>query len=186
MEAAVAEEFGVSVIPVREAVRELSAMGIVEITPNRGARVREVKLEETIQALRVKAEMEGLAAETAAPVLKGRCQSLRKTVDAIIQAAKDHDYVAFQRHNQRFHVTVIEAAANPVVERVWHSLAFEVRTRFILDYLQCVDVSDIAREHEPMLEALDAGDAERAAELLRSHADGLIRYLREEAEVAVA
>ena len=177
IEAEVASEMQVSSIPVREAIRELVAMGILQSEPHRGAWVREVSLSETIQAFRVRAVLEPLAADSATPQLQGRCRELRRVVKAIIHASRRRDFAEFQHYNQIFHRTIVEASGNGVLLRVWDSLAFEVRTRFTMDYLTTVDPVMIARQHESIVESLDSGDAGRAAALLQSHSNGLVEYL---------
>jgi DNA-binding GntR family transcriptional regulator len=69
VEARIAEELHVSTIPVREAIRELVAKRVLEYLVHRGARVREVSMAETIDALRVKAVLEALAARLGGPKL---------------------------------------------------------------------------------------------------------------------
>lgn len=181
IEARVAEEFGVSTIPVREAIRELVAMGLLQCEPHRGALVRKVQLQETIEALNVRAALEPLAARAACPRLQGRCNMLREVVGAIVDAARRHDFVAFQHHNQVFHRTIFEASESNVLLRFWDLLAFEVRTRMILEYLTTVDPIALAEEHESIVKAFEEGDAKKAAALLQSHSRGLIRYLRQRA-----
>jgi len=180
VEAKIAEEMGTSSIPVREAIRELVAMRILESAPHRGAWVRQVSLQETIEAFEIRASLEPLAAEPAAQKLKGKCSSMRRTVRAIVAAARKADFAEFQHHNQVFHRTIIETSGNQVLLRVWDSLAFEVRTRFVMDFLTTADPIVIAREHEPIAEAFELGDEDRAAALLRSHSNGLVQYLRQQ------
>ena len=177
IEAEVAAEMSVSSIPVREAIRELVAMGVLQSAPHRGAWVRQVSLLETIQAFRIRSVLEPLAVESAAPRLRHQCQALRRVVKRIIAAARKRDFASYQHHNQLFHRAIVEASGNQVLLRVWDSLAFEVRTRFTMDYLTTVDPVAIAREHEPIVAALDRGDAAKAADLLRSHSTGLVDYL---------
>jgi len=178
VEAEVASEMQTSSIPVREAIRELVAMGILQFAPHHGAWVRQVSLLETIQAFQVRSVLEPLAAESAVPRLSGKCQQLRCVVQRIVEAAKKRDFAAFQQQNQVFHRAIVEASDNQVLLRVWDSLAFEVRTRFTMDYLTTMDPVAIAREHEPIVAALDRGDAVEAAALLRSHSSELVDYLR--------
>ncbi|MFO8012249.1 MAG: GntR family transcriptional regulator [Phycisphaerae bacterium] len=180
VEAALAEEFGVSAIPVREAIRELVAIGVLESEPHRGAWVRQVSLSETVQALEVKAVLEALAVRTATRRLRSRCQALRKAVEHIVAAAERRDFAAFQEANEIFHRTIVEASGNRVLLKAWRSLAFDVRTRFIMDYMETVDPVAIAREHEVVVAALEADDAGRTAGLLASHANHLVAYLRAE------
>jgi DNA-binding GntR family transcriptional regulator len=181
IEAKIARQMGTSSIPVREAIRELMAMGMLEAAPHRGAWVREVSLQETIQAFEVRAVLEPLAVASAAPRLRGKCGPLRRAVRALVAAAREDDFAEFQHHNQVFHRTIVEASGNRVLLRVWDSLAFEVRTRFVMDFLTTVDPVAIAREHEPVIDALDRGDAKQAAALLRSHSSGLVQYLCDQA-----
>lgn len=182
VEANVTREFDVSAIPVREAIRELVAMGVLDAAPHKGAWVRQVTVPETIEAFRVRAALETLAAKTAADALRNNCRSLRKICRAIVAAAKRRDFDTFQHENQSFHRTIVEASGNGVLLRVWDSLGFEIRTRFTMEFLKTADPTAIAREHEPIVDALDAGAATRAAQLLESHSNGLVKYLQMEAK----
>jgi DNA-binding GntR family transcriptional regulator len=177
IEARIAEELHVSTIPVREAIRELVAKRVLEYLVHRGARVRAVSMSETVDALRVKAVLEALAARLAGARLQERLPMLREYVQPILQSAFRHDFVEYQNQNQLFHRTIVEASGNQILLNQWDSLAFEVRTRFILDYLKVVDSYVLAREHEDILQAIEKQDPERVASLLMSHANGLVEYL---------
>ena len=178
METSLAKQLGVSSIPVREAIRELVAMGVLEAERNRGAWVRKVSLAETLEALQVRAALESLAAQTAAPRLAGRCAPLRRVARQIVAAARKRDFVAFQHENQRFHRMIVEASGNGVLLRLWDSLAFEVRTRFVLEHVTSDDPITLARQHELIAEALENGQAKKAASLLQSHSQEMVRSLR--------
>lgn len=178
VEARVCEELGVSSIPVREAIRELVAMGVLAAATHKGAWVREVSLQETVEALEVKAALEALAARLAGPRLKGNCAVLRRICAAILEATERRDFVAYQQCNQAFHRHIVEMAGNAALARTWSSLAFEVRTRFIMDFVANGDAATIASEHEPIVEAFEAGNAQQAAGLLATHASDLIAYLQ--------
>jgi DNA-binding GntR family transcriptional regulator len=175
---AIAAELGVSSIPVREATRELVAMGILDADHNRGCWVREVSIPETIQALEVRAALESLAARLAAPALETRIPRLRELVAGIVDAAKRRDFVAFQQENQAFHREIVEASGNRILLKQWQALAFDVRTRAIMDYLIAVDPVEIAQEHGEIVDAFEAGDAICAAALLAEHSGHLMAHLR--------
>ena len=177
VEARIAEELHVSTIPVREAIRELVARRVLEYLVHRGARVREVSMAETIDALRVKAVLEALAARLAGPRLMPLVPRLRSYIQLILDSAVRHDFVEFQDQNQHFHRTIVEASGNQILLAQWDSLAFEVRTRFLLDYLQAVDPQVLAREHADILLAIEDGETETVASLLMSHANHLVEYL---------
>jgi DNA-binding GntR family transcriptional regulator len=180
VEATLVKEFAISATPVREAIRELVAMSVLEAQNNKGASVRQVRLSETIESFAVRAALEALAARTAAPCLKGRGQELRRMANAIVESARHRDFTAFQEHNQQFHRTIVEAADNSVLLKTWDSLFFQVRTRFTMDYLASADPVAIAREHRPIADSLDSGDPDRAASLLASHSNHLVQFLKAE------
>jgi DNA-binding GntR family transcriptional regulator len=177
VEAALAAELGVSSIPVREAIRELVAMGILEFAQHRGAWVRKVSLQETIDTLMVRAAIEPLAARTAVDRLRGHCSVLRTALRGILDAARRRDLAGFQHCNQQLHRAIVEASGSSVFLRVWDSMAYQVRTRFTLQYLTEVDPVVLAKEHEEIVDAIEEGDAKRAATLLRSHSSDLVDYL---------
>ncbi len=110
VEAQIASELQVSPIPIREAIRELVAMGVLHSEIHRGAWVREVSLPETIEALEVRSALDVLAVRKVAKRLRGQCGPLRQIVAAIVDAAKQRDFVAFQQHNQSFHRHILEQA----------------------------------------------------------------------------
>jgi DNA-binding GntR family transcriptional regulator len=120
-----ASEFGVSRTPVREALRQLQATGLVELLPNRGAVVRGPSAREIREAYEVRAELEGLAADLAAVRISDRdlvrlqeAQTLfRKSVTALIarrarRPAPWKDESVWVRANDLFHQTILDAAAN--------------------------------------------------------------------------
>jgi DNA-binding GntR family transcriptional regulator len=180
VEARIATELNVSTIPVREAIRELAAMRVLDYKVHRGARVREVTVSETVDALRVKAVLEALAAQLAGEKLTGVLESLRRSSDQIQGAARRHDWVEYQDQNQVFHRLIVESAGNQILLNLWDTLAFDVRTRFIMDFLRIVDPTVLAREHEQIIQAIDSGDTAKVSQLLSSHANGLVEYLMEQ------
>jgi DNA-binding GntR family transcriptional regulator len=180
VEATLVKEFSISATPVREAIRELVAMGVLEAQNNKGASVRQIRFHETIESFQVRAALEALAAQAAAGRLEGRCRELRRVADAIVESARRADFAAFQEHNQRFHRTIVIAAGNSILLKTWDSLFFQVRTRFTMDYLKSADPVAIALEHLPIVDALDSGHAQLAAALLASHSSHLVEYLKQE------
>jgi DNA-binding GntR family transcriptional regulator len=180
VEARIATELHVSTIPVREAIRELAAMRVLDYEVHRGARVREVTVTETIDALRVKAVLEALAAKLAGEKLGGVLELLQHSSKQIQDAARRHDWVAYQDQNQVFHRRIVESAGNPILLSLWDTLAFDVRTRFIMDFLRIVDPTALAREHDQILQAIENGNTEKVSGLLSSHANGLVEYLMEQ------
>ncbi len=178
IEASIAKEFGVSSIPVREAIRELVAMGMLEHGHHKGGRVRQVGIPETIQALQVRAALESLAVRLGGESLRERAGAMREAVKEIVEAARKRDFVRFQKGNQAFHRELVEASENEILLRMWRQLAFEVRTRAIMEYIESADPVEIAREHQEIVEAVAKGDIDRAASLVADHSTHLVEHLR--------
>lgn len=186
IEARIAEELHVSTIPVREAIRELAAIRVLDYWVHRGARVREVTVSETVDALHIKGVLEALAARLSGNKLQDCLTRLREYSRQIQEAAFRQDWVDYQNQNQLFHRLIVEASGNTILLSLWDSLAFEVRTRFIMDYLHIVDPRELAMEHEKILQAIEASDAMEVAKLLSSHANRLVKYLMEQKAVDIA
>ncbi len=180
MEERLARELEVSPIPVREAIRELVAMNVLESAPNKGAWVRQVSVSETIEALYVRAALEPLAVRLAGAALKEHGPRLKRLSAAIMQAATKRDFTAFQKHNQEFHRTIMLAANSRVLLRVWDSLAFEVSARSVIEAIPQADPREIGRDHRLIADAIEAGDLDRACALLGAHSLGLVDYLKHE------
>ena len=167
-EVALAEELNTSPIPVREALRELESLRIVESEAYKGVRVRQVTPTDLAEAYELRAVLESYAAEKGAHRFKGNSQALHKRYLAMLAAARSRDIETYAQNDIPFHRLIVESAQNTFLLRAWEGLGFEIRTRIFLTSKE-FDMVQIAQLHEPILEALERGDAKRAAQLLREH-----------------
>jgi DNA-binding GntR family transcriptional regulator len=172
VELQIAREFRTSQGPVREALRELEALRLVESQTYRGTRVRLLTEREMREGGQVRGVLEEMAAREAAATLKGNVGPIRDEFEAIRQAARTQDLDGYAAHNMAFHRLIVAAAGNEVLLRVWDSLMLEVRTRIGLSQFH-FDLLEVAETHRPILEALEGGDGEQAGRLLREHAESL-------------
>jgi DNA-binding GntR family transcriptional regulator len=172
VELKIAREFNTSQAPVREALRELEALRLVESETYRGTRVREITEREMHEASLVRGVLEQLAAVEAALTLRGNTAGLAGSLDGIEQAAKVRDLEAYARHNLAFHRQIVEAAGNAVMLRVWDSLMLETLTLIGLN-ARPRDIDQLAAVHRPILEALHRGEGAEAGRLLREHAESV-------------
>jgi DNA-binding GntR family transcriptional regulator len=164
----VAASLGVSQAPVREALRELAATGLVEYVPNRGTRVRALRSEDLEQYYPVRAALEGLAGTFAAPRMKGATEQLDRHIDAMGTASESGDLVRFARASAAFHRHIVEAAENRALLDAWQALGIEILTTVSLA-TSTIPLARIADEHRPIAAALNSGDAKKASTLLRNH-----------------
>jgi DNA-binding GntR family transcriptional regulator len=170
VETRIAAELGTSQAPVREALRDLELLRFVESEPFRGARVRDVSLDELIEIYPVRAAIEEVAAREAARRLDGKVAALEAELEAMHRAADEQDLHAQVEHDVAFHRLIVEASGNRILVETWQSLRIEART--IVTALRTgLDGHEIAERHRPVLEALRARDPELAGTRLRRHVE---------------
>lgn len=169
VETRVARQLGTSQAPVREALRDLEVLGVVETAPFRGARVRRPSAAELLEAFVVREDLESLAATLAIPRLTdGDLAILSGYVDEMQQAADRGDTHAEAIADAAFHGRIVELAANATLSRVWRTLEPFSRT-YITIVAPGSDRRRIADSHLPVLDALRARDVARAVSALHTH-----------------
>jgi DNA-binding GntR family transcriptional regulator len=171
VETQVARELGTSQAPVREALRGLEALGVVEITPFRGARVRRPSRSEIVEAYAVRSTLEALGARLAVPVMTDAdLAELAGHLEAMRAAARRDDGHGVAEADARFHARIVELAGNGTLEKVWRSLEPFSRT-YITLVVPGADPQWSANLHAPILAALERRDTEAVVEALQRHFD---------------
>ena len=186
VEMQVANEFGVSQAPVREALRELEALRLIVSEPHRGARVRQVTNRELAEVYPVRAALEEEAARAAAVRLAGDVAGLEAEYAAMREAADRDDAHALVAHDVRFHRIIVEASGNQTLLDLWASLRVEARTviSMVKDHS---DLHEIAEMHRPLIEAFRGGDRARCRRAVRRHIEHFAKWVpREDAADAPA
>lgn len=169
IELQVAKELGTSQSPVREALRDLAAIGIVTIHSRKGARVRLPTGKELADISVVRSEIDALAARLAAPQLDDvAVGDLREAFEQMQRCHARGEHLATTQADATFHRIIAVASGNQAVQHVFDQLEPFART-FITLSLPNVDVTSIINEHRGILEALEQGDAELASERARTH-----------------
>ena len=169
IETQVARELGTSQAPVREALRGLEALGVVEITPFRGARVRRPTRREILEAYTVRSTLEALAARSAVPrMTDADVADFAWQLDAMRAAARRDDGHALAEADARFHGRIVELAGNGTLERVWRTLEPFSRT-YITLVVPGADPSWSADLHAPVLAAIERRDVDEVVETLHRH-----------------
>jgi DNA-binding GntR family transcriptional regulator len=168
VETRIASELGTSQAPVREALRDLELLRLVESEPFRGARVRAVGDEHLLAVFPVRRVLEDLAAQEAARQADGDVTALERELDFMHEAAKSGDWRTQISHDLAFHRTVVEMAGNDVLLQCWLVLGVEVSTSFAV-YWTYFDQMEMVQFHWPIVEAIRAGDAVRAGTEARKH-----------------
>jgi DNA-binding GntR family transcriptional regulator len=171
VETRVARELGTSQTPVREALRDLEALGLIEISAFQGARVRRPSGEELVDAFLVRAELEALAIRSiVAGLTPADLDHLGGLLDEMRRAAANGDAMADTTADAAFHGYLVELADNSMLRRTWRQLEPHSRTYITLN-VPGSDRPRIAELHAPVLEALRSGDVPAAEAAIRAHFD---------------
>jgi DNA-binding GntR family transcriptional regulator len=161
-------ELGVSRVPVREALRGLSAEGLVTLLPRRGATVVEVTPETVAELVEVRALLEGLNARLAAQRHDPEIiVQLEDTLARGNEAAKTGTAEELARLNAEFHERLAEASRNAVLSDVMRGLRERTSIAFAINGR--ARAREDWDEHAGVLAAVIAGDAELAALLATRH-----------------
>ena len=166
---AIARALGISKIPVREAISQLEAMGLLVTTPHAGARVAQASAADLRGLYLIRQALEPLAARLAAAAITGeQLAALEGIAQEMAAAQRAGDAAALSDANRVFHAGVARASGyRPVADMVEETL------RRIAPYhsrlLSPKTWKRALAEHAELLRALRAGDAARAEALARAH-----------------
>lgn len=167
-----ADQFGVSYTPVREALRRLESEGLVVVDMHRGARVARTESEQLEENYRILAALEALAGTLGVAKMTGddlmEIEALSHQV-----AACDADQQRLTELNRRFHFRLYECARSPMLlvlmRQLWRAFPGgpqSGRPR-----------SESVRQHAELVDALRQGDESRVASVITEHVLGSIAYL---------
>ena len=187
------EMFGISRTPLREAVKVLAAEGIVDLLPNRGARVRQMNVQGIQELFDMMGGLEALAGRLA-------CENITDLELTGIEAVHHEMYGHYIRQdmagyfgcNQRIHQLILAAARNETLTAAYASLSDRLRrVRFSANLARTrARWGEAMREHESMLDALRRRDGGEMSDILFQHLrnkrNAAIEYLRESGVLAEA
>ena len=165
-----AEDFGISATPVREAMLDLAREGLVEPVRNKGFRVTEVDERDLDQYTEIRALIEiPMVARITRIAAQEDLEALRPVAEDIVRAAREHDLIGYLEADRLFHLTLLGLAGN---ERLVETVG-DLRKRSRLYGLTALDESgDLipsAEEHLELLDLMLAGDAKGAEKCMTRH-----------------
>jgi DNA-binding GntR family transcriptional regulator len=181
IEADLAAKYGMSKTPVREALLSLAREGLIEMSSFRGGRVRDFTADDAREIYELRELLEPFALRRAAPRLTdGDRRSLRDLLDKAQAAAEGGDRRELSRLNCAFHSSLVARCRNEKVIEILAHLQNQVRVMSLrLWNVRATHLRE-AEQHEAIWTAVEAGQADRAAELLGEHiSEFRERYIRE-------
>ena len=166
VERELAEEFGVSRVPVREALRTLETEGFVQVVPRKGVVVRHLSRRDVEELFDVREALEFLAPRRPTEQATQAERAPRRQVLAAGAAALARGHAAgAQESNEAFHDAIVRFAHNDLLA----SLLEPLQGRLHWLFRQNEDVSELLHEHEGLFAAMASRDSEHAATLALEH-----------------
>lgn len=165
-----AAQYGVSDIPVREALKKLTTEGYVETQPHMGSRVASMSHKGLEEVCAVREVLEPFAAKLAAQRVTNaeikKLEEFYEKVDRALSGGRMDDYKKVHRH---FHKYLVELSGNELLTKtIFDLMDMESRMRIIFQLFPDI-MQESAKEHRQILEVLRNKDGEALAELIYKH-----------------
>jgi DNA-binding GntR family transcriptional regulator len=168
-----AERFGISRTPLREAIKILATEGLLELLPNRGARVASVSPEEVDEIMEVVAGLEATAADLACRAITDEeIASIEVKHLAMVEAWKRGDDPAYFTLNREIHEAIMQASRNATLQAIYANLSGRIQRARYSAHKTPAQWKKAVGEHEQMIRLLKRRDGERLALVLRDHIRG--------------
>jgi hypothetical protein len=170
-EVSLAERFGTSRGPVREALRALEECGIVRSARNRGVFVREVTLVEADEVYDLREVLdEFIGRRLAERIDEAALQRLKALLGAMTTATSAQDVQGYHTLNILFHDVLVDAVGNSHLSATYRRLTRELLLYRLRGLTEGGGLAVSVDEHARIVEAIEARDPARAGRLLRAHA----------------
>jgi len=185
-ELVLAAEFDVSQTPLREALRELEALGLVASEHYRGTHVLATDVQQLREAYELRAMLEERAAQLAVPCSPHVLETLRKELERMRSTWRRRHLKEHAAAAAAFHRTLIAASGNSTLLRVWDSLYWEIRIRVAIQQTrkQNMDGEAFFDIHESVLKLLTAGDGRTAGQELRRLMDDVLKAMAQDQPIS--
>ncbi|RSM74843.1 GntR family transcriptional regulator [Actinoplanes sp. ATCC 53533] len=172
------ERYGTSRFVLRNALTRLANEGLVELQPNRGARVREISVDEAIEITEIRRAVEGLAAARAAErITDAEIAELRALGAQMTAVVNQADMLRYSELNAQLHATVRSIARHASAKTIIEQLNGQmVRHQFRLSLMPGRPSVSLP-EHLAIIEAVCARDPARAEDAMRTHLTSVIEAL---------
>jgi len=167
---ALAERFGVSRTPIREAIRTLVESGVLETRPRKGSFVRVLSAKQLLDLFQVAAELEGMACRLAALSLtKENVEAIESGLAKCTQAAEFQNNVEYAMANLDFHTAIHIASGNDWLIEQLRQLQINLNSYRTMPYEIRGRLKKSTDEHKIICDAILSGDGEHACNLMRDH-----------------
>ncbi|MER5541670.1 GntR family transcriptional regulator [Streptomyces sp. NPDC001118] len=169
-EGELAEAVGVSRTPVREALLRLEVEGLIRLYPKKGALVLPVSAQEIADVVETRQLVEEHAARKAVPAAPGLLERLTELLELQKAQAAAGDLAGAAITDRSFHAEIVRSGGNEILSRLYDQLRDrQLRMGVAVMHSHPDRIAKTLAEHEEILDALRAGDAEAAVEVVHRH-----------------
>ncbi|MBX7445971.1 MULTISPECIES: GntR family transcriptional regulator [unclassified Arthrobacter] len=174
-----AERFGTSQAPVREALRRLTEEGVAVTVPYAGTVVKEPTWEEIEDIYLLREELEAFAVRRILTHSPTKLQGIKRAFRDLQRAVRAGDPVAVIDADVAFHQSVCVEAGSSLTLEVWTMIVKRFRgVRLLLERANPDDLSTVIETHGSLVDALETGDAELAEKAFREHLRSAARNIK--------
>jgi len=169
-EQGLAAKFGVSRTPLREALKVLASEGLITLTPNKGATISQLTLEDLEEAFPVMGALEALSGELACErISDAGIDAIRRLHVQMIIHFQANEMPEYFRCNQEIHNQILAAADNATLTSMYRSLSGRVRRARYVANISKKRWQQAVKEHEEIIAALSARNGSALSEVLKRH-----------------
>lgn len=164
------DRFGVSRTPLREALKVLATEGLIELLPNRGARVVRLTMKNVKDTYDLMAALEGLSGELACQhISDAEITVIRQLHNKMLEHYRTRDLMPYFQVNRQIHEAILAASNNEVLQETYSNLNQRIkRVRYSKKMTERY-WSQAVKDHENMMAALEKRDGKLLGQILRDH-----------------
>ncbi len=164
------ETLGISRTPLREALKVLAAEGLIDILPNRGASISQMSEAEIRETFELMSGLEAFSGELACErMTSAELAEIKALHYAMLGCRAQNDLAGYYSRNQAIHDRINDAARNSALRQTYISVNRRLQALRFRSNFQTLKCDCAIRDHETMIEALEARDGKRMAAIMRAH-----------------
>jgi DNA-binding GntR family transcriptional regulator len=173
----VAAEYQLDLDSILRVFADFQTIGMVTLSGKLTAIIHSPNPKEMQEAYEIRAALEEIGGRAAASVMKGNTTELQRELNAMRAATSELNLDAYAEHEARFHRSILQAYKHDSLLRVWNTLAFDLRIRVAIEKVS-KNLPEVVESHQPIVHALERGQAGEAGLLLRNHVETFLEFLK--------
>lgn len=173
-------QFNVSRTPLRETLKVLATEGLVQLTPNRGASVSPLTLEDLEEAFPIMGALEAVSGELACErITDAQIVQVQALHARMVEKYTSGDLKQYFKLNEQIHQAIMDAARNPTLEQMQRTLSGRIRRARYMANMSPTRWARAVEEHEAIVQALTSRKGKQLAKILKEHLANKLETVRD-------